>query len=642
MPLTGEKLIFAQKIIIMRNKRIAVSEIAKRHPRHLVCQTDRQYAFLAEELREYLEVPLSGWNQQEAQEICVSLALYFEDIHSGTHQWETFLSLYKKMFGRYLPFFDTQDEQSKTAKVNNLRLVLWLIISGERHETILNPCNVGIEGMAEKLLDIWEGVKKWIEPNTELADYLFSEETQTDPMEIKNILVWLESKSFLGFGYRNKWGNEDEYEFGHYYKDLKKDQIQYATESYSAFQHRAWPLSLPAQRLYAEMIRIEMEDPEDEFAAAIEQIQSINLGIYRILRLEKERLWISDDDGQELPVDANSFSIPVKQIHLDKQSCMMSTFFSFQGVWYNNGIAVCLDISEESYNSYREQLFRFDEHEGHFDEFISQFGGKRLFFFADFDAARAWVDGELGLKGMDRFPNMPIRDDKPIMLFFEQNGLLTISAEAQCVKHPDNPFYNKAYAEYFGLNLLALDRSVSPGLLLYLIEHGLLPDVHLNDIRGYAFGHKLLQENIEFVARCYRRDIPTDKAVQVSANLPVIDLDDPVGHKQVFEVFVNMLRRKKKLYSSMHKEWCIVRCDEETIVVRDVDRKKDFSFAMTDLYAAYMALDIPKFTVANVAPYVRKVNAPAAAVVLYSTFGRGKELNMLREMADLLKGKLSF
>lgn len=626
----------------MRNKRIAVSEITKRHPRHLVCQTDRQYALLAEELREHLEMPLSGWDPQEVQEICVNLALYFEDIHSGTHQWETFLSLYKKMFGRYLPFFDTKDEQSKTAKLNNLRLLIWLIMNGERQESILNPCNIGIEGMAEQLLDIWEDVKKWIEPNTELADYLFAEETQTDPMEIKNVLVWLEGKSFLGFGYRNKWRNEDEYEFGHYYKNLTKDQLRYVTESYSAFKHRAWPLSLPTQRLYAEMIRIEMEDPEDEFAAAIEQIQSLDFGIYHVLRLEKERLWISDYDGQELPVKADSFSIPLKKTHLDKQSYMMGTFFSFQGVWHSNGMAAFLDIPEEDYNNYREQLFRFDEQQGQYDEFISQFGGKRLFFFANFDAARAWVNGELGLKGMDRFPDMPIMDDEPIMLFFEHNGLMTISAEARCVKHPDNPFYDKEYAEDCGLNLLALDRSVSPGLLLYLIEHGLLPDVHLNDIRGYAFGHKLLQENMEFLARCYRRDIPTDKAVQVSASLPAIDLDDPAGHKQVFEVFVNLLQRKKKLYSSAHKEWRIVRCDEETIVVRDVDRKKDFSFAMKDLYAAYMALDIHKFTIANVAPYVGKTNAPAAAVVLYGTVGRGKELNMLREMADLLKNKLSF
>ena len=82
----------------MRNKRIAVSEITKRHPRHLLCQTDRQYALLAEELREYLEMPLSGWDPQEVQEICVNLALYFEDIHSGTHQWETFLYLYNLSF----------------------------------------------------------------------------------------------------------------------------------------------------------------------------------------------------------------------------------------------------------------------------------------------------------------------------------------------------------------------------------------------------------------------------------------------------------------------------------------------------------------------------------------------------------------
>ena len=147
----------------------------------------------------------------------------------------------------------------------------------------------------------------------------------------------------------------------------------------------------------------------------------------RVLRLEKERLWIRDYDGQERPVDTNSFSTPIKQGYLHKQTYILGSFFSFQGVWHSNGIATFLDIPEDEYNSYREQLFRSEEHKGRFDEFIDQFGGKRLFFFADFNAAKI-IDVGTGA-GFPGIPLSIISPEKEFILMDSLNKRLKIIDE---------------------------------------------------------------------------------------------------------------------------------------------------------------------------------------------------------------------
>ena len=89
------------------------------------------------------------------------------------------------------------------------------------------------------------------------------------------------------------------------------------------------------------------------------------------------------------------------------------------------------------------------------------------------------------------------------------NNHSTISQTAKLICHPDNPYYDRAFAEDNSLLLVSHDLC-SPGLLLYLIEHNLLPDAMLNDMRGREHGRHLMQENLEFLVRCMRRDIKSD------------------------------------------------------------------------------------------------------------------------------------
>lgn len=177
---------------------ITAGDIKRRHPRYLTCYTDRQYARLANDIYSLIRNELMFMEEHEVRNASISLALYFEDLRSETHQFETFTHLYQKMFGRYLPFYHSVDANAPDAEIDAMKFMLWHSICAERNGRIVNPTNDGLADIAALLLRFWEERKADLEPNEELADYLYSEETQTNVNHVKTVLIWLCLHSLFG------------------------------------------------------------------------------------------------------------------------------------------------------------------------------------------------------------------------------------------------------------------------------------------------------------------------------------------------------------------------------------------------------------------------------------------------------------
>ena len=77
---------------------------------------------------------------------------------------------------------------------------------------------------------------------------------------------------------------------------------------------------------------------------------------------------------------------------------------------------------------------------------------------------------------------------------------------AQCICDPRNPYYDRKNARNDALGVV-VDGRQTPGVVArYLIAHGMLPDAGINSARGDEYGRRLLQDNIDFFARAYRRE----------------------------------------------------------------------------------------------------------------------------------------
>lgn len=624
-------------------RRIPISEITKRHPQYLTCSTDAEYAKLANDLYDMLESEMDFTGESAAKNVCVSLALYFEDLQSNTHQFETFTKLYSEMFGYYVPFHHSKNADDMNADLDAMKFVFWFCCTAERNGNVLNPKNDGLADLAQKIWEYWLTVSKYIRPNDDLYDYLYCEETQNMPVLVKNVLIWLQHDSFLGRWYSNPSPENDPFGITRITgKSASPSQLKYGIRSYSVFKCRTWPLSLRAQHIYAEMIRIEMEDPKDELAAIIDNMEGSEFGVYEILDSKGRYVKVRDFKGDEYDVRSDSFDTNVKGLIKSKKH-IIGSFFKYDGEWYTSGLSMFTTVNHiENYQQKARLEYEYmHKYVGQYDAFIKKHKGNRMFFLANKEELLTFYKNELGLRNVDPSMLGAYQDDIPVMVFFEPNGQLTLSFEAAAsVKHPDNPYYTKSIAEENGLAIIGGTSCCSPNALIYMIENGYLPDALLNDIRGREYGKQTMQENMEFIARCFRRDICADNAFSKRSDSMLPEEDgltwERYRSKIGYEEFVSIISEQKSILSSARKEWMVESCNSVEIIMSDPRNNKKFYIGTRDLYEAHLGLESNEIQVSTVAPFVGRENASAASALLYNIVGRGKVFNDLRKNMDKL------
>ena len=158
-------------------KSITAFDIKRRHPRYLTCKTDIIYAQLANDIFGLLQDGMSYMEDSQLREVSISIALYLEDIQSDTHLFETFTQIYKKMFGAYLPFYDSVSANDEQAELDAMCFMLWHSCCAEREGKMPNPTNDALREIARNIVQLWHERRTTIPANEELADCIYSEET---------------------------------------------------------------------------------------------------------------------------------------------------------------------------------------------------------------------------------------------------------------------------------------------------------------------------------------------------------------------------------------------------------------------------------------------------------------------------------
>lgn len=626
-------------------QKIPVISLQARHPEYVVSLTDKDYTRLAQEIFSYLLSIDSVFTEEQMLNASITLALYFEDIHSGLHQFEVFTKLYSEMYGRYLPFFDARTRE-ECHELEDLRFVFWLAIAAERDGRMLNPLNESLFTIAQEIEAIWEKFKPSIAPNEALLDYLYCEETQEDVYQIKNVLIWLQNTSLLGRFFVNPTVDSDPYGVKSYFPTASKSQLTYAIQSVSCLCEPAGPLSLPAQLLYAEMIRLEMDDPDDEMAAAIEEMTATKVSLHKINGFDKHYLVLEDFRGNTFKVLRNSFDggdIKMK----DSFTHVAMALLSYGGEWHACGLSAFTGLKDYEYDEYcqKEQRFYgvFHDNIGQYESYIEEHGGDRLRFFLDKKEYVRFLQDELKINDVS---SLVLLDKivSPIMLYFEENGQMTTSFLPECVCHPDNPYYDVDEADAQALGLVIDRSSCSPNCLMYLIRNQYIGDARFNDFLGIEHGRHLAQDNLEFLARCMRRDIKSREVIfRRGANqneLPEV-LTPEIVRELTLKEFAQCLAREREIRSRANKEWQLSRCSEQVTMIMDIDNRKCFQMSTQALKDASEQLAKEEFMVARLVPYVGKSCAPAACALLYNVMGKGntmhRTMKSLRQYFDAMR-----
>ena len=278
----------------------------------------------------------------------------------------------------------------------------------------------------------------------------------------------------------------------------------------SMFDIPTWPLSVTPQHVYAEMIRIDMDDPENLLAEAIDQMQGKPFSIFEVTDSSERRLQLKDIDGSVISISQTDFFGDIRKL-ARQHTHLAGSFLCMNGVWRLNGPTLWMKPTKKEYENYALKMRmtrRIGDDNGNniHTDYVSQHDGERLYFFRDLGQYERWLRTDFGPKEPD-LSAFEVYKDHPLAVFLGDDGLMKLCSMPEVIKHPDNDYYNRQAAEEND-TWFVCDQSVcTPDMLLYLMEHRLLPDAMFNDMRGREHGRRLMQENLEFVARCMRRDI---------------------------------------------------------------------------------------------------------------------------------------
>ena len=399
---------------------ITAGDIKRRHPRYLTCQTDKAYANLANDILNLMKRDLLAFMEpNEARNSCISLALHFEDVHSGLHLFEAFTKMYQEMFGSYLPFYPTKGLDDPEAEVDGMRFMIWLCLQAEREERMLNPSNDGFREMALKLLRLWHDKENTMPRNEELANYLYAEDTQTDADQVKTVLVWLARYCPFGRWFTNPADMGKMEYLKQFLQGTDKDTMAYAADCYTLFDIPTWPLSVTPQHVYAEMIRIDMDDPEDELAEAIDQMQGKPFSVFEVTDSTERKLRLKDIDGSIITVSQTDFFGDIRK--LARQNTHLSgSFICLDGIWRLNGPSLWMKPTKKEYENYVRKVKMLhrteDSNAKHsITDYVNLHDGERLYFFRDLSQYESWLRTDFGTQEPDLSAFNPTLT--PIFLF---------------------------------------------------------------------------------------------------------------------------------------------------------------------------------------------------------------------------------
>ena len=175
------------------------------------------------------------------------------------------------------------------------------------------------------------------------------------------------------------------------------------------------------------MIRIDMDDPNDEMAEAIEQMQVKHYEMFQITGNDSSGIKLKDFLGETFRVDYNNFVGDARKL-CKKHSHILASFIKLDKQWEVNGPSLWMNPSKKNFEMYLEELREhhhwMNDYKGQYDEFIEHHNGERLYFFRNGKDYLKWVKDELLIKGTEVMGDVEGMKE-PMATFFEDNGQTT-------------------------------------------------------------------------------------------------------------------------------------------------------------------------------------------------------------------------
>lgn len=186
----------------MKNVKIFSKDWLSLHPYMQSTSVDAYYTNIANRIYDILVATelTNSFQGDEAKQIAIRMAGYYEDVISHTNIWRSFINEFNEHYGHYLPFYETSDHYYEDeANLEDVRFLLWHFTQqyhGWRKGTFVNPDNPTNQAASNMIYKIF--CDEWTAaPENERMQQLFSKETRyDDPKKYNELLYWFHYNSY--------------------------------------------------------------------------------------------------------------------------------------------------------------------------------------------------------------------------------------------------------------------------------------------------------------------------------------------------------------------------------------------------------------------------------------------------------------
>ena len=476
------------------------------HPLLVESASDFYYVTLTRRLYATIRATEVGRQSTETwvAETAMTLAYYLEDVVSGLGFWNVFVTKYKALYGKNLPFYNTDGDDYYTDEINvqDVRFLLWMSVQNNKRETVVNPENPYLDELASILYRQLDREFEKAPINEDLLDALKNAGTYANLDSLSLVAMRMLGVTYLFRLFFAETERVVAFEVNSLLVPGTKLALRdYIVRFMQTFCKNTGILALRGIEWMAALLRFwGLED----VAVKVEQMECIPFAYYKLKSYDDEKIVLEGFDGKEYALLRDAFSSLTDQL-MDVNKVCLTTLVRYEDKWTTAG-AVSWYANIALFDHFRAvKLERERINKEVTAKVLEVNNGRPMLYFATWSEFLEWGKAHLEI-GDDFKPSREMENGKCLVLFAHPDeGMTLVPNEARFIKDDGhNPNYNAAQARRGGLNLLVTPGGVSSRMLHYLLDNGMLPDAALPSAKDAEQGKKLLQENMDFIARFLR------------------------------------------------------------------------------------------------------------------------------------------
>ena len=499
-------------------KKIYPKKWLELHPYKQTNSVDQYYVGIANEIhkRLYSSTIADAFEEEEnIRYTSLCLAAWFEDVISQTGIWQAFTAECRKRYGAYLPFYPIKgDYFPDEINLEDIRFLLWHHIQYLcRGISAINPENPGIEQTAQEIYGLLAEEYETAPENERMQEFLYhSAMGEEDFFRYREILDWFHYQCY--FNIENVAQCRDEAERLQDDEKITPEMAEtliYATRTSLTFKGRRNLLSLTSPEWLA---LIGNAHPEHQLWGKVKVREN---SCYLLEKEDDRYLYVKDlcsEDKGEFKITKKSLNLSAIRSREVGKSTLICELIYFGNAWWQCGM-----LLENKYNQkmaeYVDDLTKQKEktnEKAAFHDFIKASGEKSFVFCQSQEEISDFLLNKMDYNLKEGLDIPRINTENGAMLMADPHTGLHIQFKlCECIKSPDNPYYNKEEAEKNAIMFIVNPDVIPYQLSCILQDEGMLPDAYLNSLQGKEYGQEFIRKNAHFLTdyfhyRCREKD----------------------------------------------------------------------------------------------------------------------------------------